>query len=80
MFVESALVHSGLVNYMRVMYMTPLLFKFPPELWRLLSSFILTGGGFNFVFDLYFSKSTLFMPFESSADGFKCSPIHQGWS
>jgi len=54
MFAESALVHGGLVNPMRVIYYTPWIFKFPPELWRLLSSFILTGGGFSFVFDLYF--------------------------
>ncbi|KAH0846272.1 DER1-domain-containing protein [Fonsecaea pedrosoi] len=54
MFVESALVHSGLVSGMRIVYHTPWLFKFPPELWRLLSSFLLTGGGFSFVFDLYF--------------------------
>ncbi|KAJ9495773.1 hypothetical protein LTR99_010683 [Exophiala xenobiotica] len=54
MFVESALVHSGLISGMRVVYYTPWIFKFPPELWRLISSFILTGGGFSFVFDLYF--------------------------
>lgn len=59
MFVESVLVHSGLVNAMRVIYYTPWIFKFPPELWRLLSSFVLTGGGLSFVFDLYFSESPL---------------------
>ena len=80
MFVESALVHSGLINYMRVIYFTPLLFKFPPELWRLLSSFILTGGGFNFVFDLYFSEYALLLPFENAADGIKCTPIRPAWS
>ncbi|KAI1611918.1 Der1-like family-domain-containing protein [Exophiala viscosa] len=54
MFVESALVHSGLVNGMRVVFYTPSIFKFPPELWRILSSFLLTGGGLSFLFDLYF--------------------------
>lgn len=55
MFVESAFVHGGLISPMRVVYYTPFIFKFPPELWRLVSSFILTGGGFSFVFDLYFT-------------------------
>ncbi|OCT50583.1 hypothetical protein CLCR_07218 [Cladophialophora carrionii] len=54
MFAESALVHSGLLSGMRVVYYTPWVFKFPPELWRVLSAFLLTGGGFSFVFDLYF--------------------------
>ena len=59
MFVESALVHSGLVGGMRVIFDNRSIFRFPPELWRLLSSFLLTGGGFSFVFDLYFSTLTL---------------------
>ncbi|EXJ83754.1 hypothetical protein A1O1_07380 [Capronia coronata CBS 617.96] len=54
MFVESALVHGGLLNPMSIVFHSPWIFKFPPEIWRLLSSFILTGGGFSFVFDLYF--------------------------
>jgi hypothetical protein len=61
MFVESALVHSGLVSGMRVLYYTPWIFKFPPELWRVLSAFLLTGGGFSFVFDLYFSRLISFL-------------------
>jgi hypothetical protein len=56
MFVESALVHGGLMSAMRIIYATPLLYKFPPELWRLLSPFLLTGPDFSFVFDLYLSK------------------------
>lgn len=55
MFVESALVHGGLLNPMSIVFYPPWILKFPPEIWRLLSSFILTGGGFSFVFDLYFS-------------------------
>lgn len=57
MFVESALCHGGLISLRTVVYHTPWIFKFPPELWRLFSAFLLTGGGFNFVFDLYFSTS-----------------------
>lgn len=57
MFAESALVHGGVLGVMNVVYHTPWLFKFPPELWRIPSSFLLTGKGFSFVFDLYFSES-----------------------
>lgn len=58
MFVESVLVLSGLVNGYYIIFGSEYIFKFPlPELWRLVSSFLLTGGGFNFVFDLYFSIS-----------------------
>jgi hypothetical protein len=31
------------------------LWQLPPEIWRLATSFLLTGPGFNFVFDLYFT-------------------------
>jgi len=54
MFAESALVHGGLLPFRQVVFFAPWIFKFPPELWRILSSFLLTGGGFSFVFDLYF--------------------------
>ena len=54
MFAESALIHGGLVSYAYAAFYQPWIFKFPPEVWRLLTSFLLTGGGFSFVFDLYF--------------------------
>lgn len=57
MFVESALVYSGSVNYRYVPYHNAYMLKFPPELWRLVTSFLLTGPGFSFVFDLFFSKA-----------------------
>jgi Derlin-2/3 len=57
MAIESILVHSGLVSGFYVIFMTDFIFKFPlPELWRILTAFLLTGGGFSFVFDLYFSR------------------------
>ena len=57
MAIESILVHSGLVNGYYVVYLNELIFKFPLlELWRFVTAFLLTGGGFSFVFDLYFSK------------------------
>lgn len=56
MFVESALVYGGLMGFGRIYYQNFLAFKFPPELWRLLSAFLLTGPDFSFVIDLYLSK------------------------
>lgn len=56
MFVESALVHGGLMSAMHIVYDTSRLFQFLPELWRLLTPFLLTGPDFSFVFDLYLSK------------------------
>jgi len=55
MFAESALVYGGLVRYDHTVFYIPWIFKFPPDLWRLLTSFLLTGGGYSFFFDLYFS-------------------------
>lgn len=54
MFIESALVYGQILDGYWIVYDTSSLFKLPPQVWRLLSSFILTGGGFSFVFDLYF--------------------------
>ncbi len=57
MFVESALVYSGSIDFRYVPYYSPFIFKFPPELWRLVTTFLLTGNGISFVIDLYFSGS-----------------------
>lgn len=57
MFVESALVYGGLLDPAYVVHLSSYLFQLPPHLWRLLTPFLLTGSGFSFVFDLYFSKS-----------------------
>ena len=57
MFVESALVYSGSINFHYIPYANPFIFKFPPEVWRLLTPFLLTGPGISFVIDLYFSES-----------------------
>ncbi len=60
MFVESAFCHGGLVDFKRVIFHLPWIFKFPlPEVWRFITPFLITGGGFSFVFDLYFSTSKL---------------------
>jgi Derlin-2/3 len=55
MFLESALVYGGLLGLRHVVFYSPWIFKFPPELWRLCTAFLLTGDGFNFFIDLYFS-------------------------
>lgn len=55
MFIESLLVYGRLLDGYWVVYDNSFMFKLPPQLWRLLSSFLLTGGGFSFVFDLYFT-------------------------
>jgi hypothetical protein len=57
MFVESALCYGGLISMARVVFYLPWIFKFPlPEVWRFITPFLLTGPGFSFVFDLYFSE------------------------
>ena len=51
---ESLLVHGGLLNGYLVLFHLPFLWKFPlPQLWRLITPFLLTSGGFNALFDLY---------------------------
>lgn len=36
------------------MFYLPYIFKFPfPEVWRLVTPFLLTGGGFNALWDMY---------------------------
>lgn len=54
MAAESLLVHGGLVNGYRVLFHLPWLVKFPvPQLWRLITPFLLTGNGFSALWDLY---------------------------
>lgn len=59
MFVESALVYSGLVDSQYIVFYSPQIFKLRPEIWRLCTAFLLTGPGFSFVLDLYFSQFSL---------------------
>ncbi|RMZ80522.1 hypothetical protein DV737_g2923, partial [Chaetothyriales sp. CBS 132003] len=56
MFVESLLVYSRLLNSYWVPFAPSLIFKlWIPQVWRLATPFLITGGGFSFVFDLYFT-------------------------
>lgn len=69
MLAESALVHSGLMSAYRMVFYTPYIFKLPfPELWRLITPFLLTGGGFSMLFDLYFSMHYLMLCNERPID------------
>ncbi|CAI7628444.1 unnamed protein product [Penicillium manginii] len=51
---QSILVHGGLLSGYYVVFLPRLLWKLPPQIWRLVSSFMLTGSGISFIFDLYF--------------------------
>lgn len=54
MAVESLLVHGGLLNGYLVLFHLPWVLKFPlPQLWRLITPFLLTGNGFSALWDLY---------------------------
>ncbi|KAK2732477.1 centromere/microtubule-binding protein cbf5 [Onygenales sp. PD_40] len=53
-FAQSLLVHGGLMNVQLVLFHLPWIFKIFPDVWRLVTPFLLTGPGFDFIFDLYF--------------------------
>jgi hypothetical protein len=73
MFIESALCHGGLVDIRRVLFYVPWIFKLPiPEVWRFVTPFLLTGGGFSFVFDLYFSGLTQTVYFLKNCSNILC--------
>lgn len=51
---ESLLVHSGIISGYHAMFYMPYIFKLPfPEVWRFITPFLLTGGGFNALWDMY---------------------------
>lgn len=55
MAIQSLLVIGGILPFHYVLFHKSYLWKFPPQIWRLLSSFLMTGGGLSFLFDLYFT-------------------------
>lgn len=57
-FVESVLVYGHMLHPSRVVFFPGAIFKLPPELWRLMTSFLLTGPKLSFLFDLYFSTAS----------------------
>lgn len=53
----SGAVYGGILDARRVIFYIPWIFKFPkPEIWRLFTSFWLTGSGLGVILDSYFRK------------------------
>ncbi|EAS30897.3 derlin-2/3 [Coccidioides immitis RS] len=52
-FVQSTLVHGRLVSGYWSIFVPSLIFKAFPEVWRLVTPYFLTRGGYGFIFDLY---------------------------
>ena len=50
------MVYSGLVNGSRVIFLWPYIFKLPPEIWRFITSFLLSGPQLGIILDPYFSR------------------------
>jgi hypothetical protein len=53
--VESLLFYSETLSFYNVAFLRGNLFKRLPEIWRLVTPFLLTGSNLEFLFDLYFS-------------------------
>ncbi|KAL9136606.1 MAG: hypothetical protein Q9175_002198 [Cornicularia normoerica] len=54
-FGTSLLVYGNIISGSRVLFHLPWIFKFPlPEVWRFVTSFLVTGGGLSMLFDTYF--------------------------
>jgi Derlin-2/3 len=51
---ESLIVKVGLVNVYKVLFHHSFLVQFPPQIWRLSTSFLLAGDGLGIIFDPYF--------------------------
>ncbi|KAG9246242.1 Der1-like family-domain-containing protein [Calycina marina] len=52
--ITSVAVYTGIIPYYWIMLYPPLLFKLPPQLWRIPTSFLLTGPQLGMIFDTYF--------------------------
>jgi Derlin-2/3 len=53
-FIVSAGVHTGILPFGWFMWHLPFLWRIPPQIWRFPTSFLVTGGGLNLLFDTYF--------------------------
>ncbi|KAK2797993.1 hypothetical protein FQN50_008989 [Emmonsiellopsis sp. PD_5] len=53
-FAQSLLVHGDFINPNLVLFHLPWIFKIFPDVWRIVTPFLLTGPRFDFIFDLYF--------------------------
>ncbi|CAI7642390.1 unnamed protein product [Penicillium glandicola] len=52
--VQSALMYGGLVEFYWAPFVPSLIFSWRPQLYRLVTPFLLTGPKLDFIFDLYF--------------------------
>ncbi|KAI9742018.1 MAG: hypothetical protein M1834_000407 [Cirrosporium novae-zelandiae] len=50
----SCLAHSGILDIRFLIFYSPWIFQIPPQLWRLFTPFLVTGGGLGILFDTYF--------------------------
>jgi len=57
-FVLSIGVYTGMLPGYYVIWHTPYIWQFPPQLWRLVTSFLMTGPDLGILFDTYFRRST----------------------
>lgn len=53
-FTLSILVYTGVIPGYYVIYYPQSLFWLPPQLWRLVTSFLITGPQLSILFDTYF--------------------------
>jgi hypothetical protein len=52
-------VYTGMLPGYYVIWHTPYIWQFPPQLWRLVTSFLITGKDLSILFDTYFRKNHL---------------------
>lgn len=55
MAIESVLVLGGIASAHWVIFHKSFFWMLPPQLWRLVTPFLLTSGGIGALFDLYFT-------------------------
>lgn len=54
MFVSSLAMHLGLLDMTPFIYSRYYLFRFPPQIWRCITGFLITGPQLGLMFDTYF--------------------------
>ena len=53
-FTLSILGYSGIISFAHIIFLPQKLVILPPQLWRLLTSFLITGKDLSIIFDTYF--------------------------
>jgi hypothetical protein len=53
-FTLSIAVYTGMLHWSYVVWHTPYVWQFPPQIWRLVTSFLMTGKDLSIIFDTYF--------------------------